>query len=168
MRRLILNLLCALFVLLFLFLIYSYFRSYLPQHVRMELHKGDLLLVCWDGGSAGQGMESYDPGSDKFVGGARFMIYMRKHSESHFWVFSSFKGAVMQGMTVQIITIPLWLPLLLTGLIATLLLLARRRLYNRRKLGHCLQCGYDLRSSKEKCPECGTAIPAIAASPTPA
>src|SRR5687767_8646265 len=166
MRRLLLNLLCTLFILLFVFLIYSYFRSYLPRHVRMELHKGDLMLVCWDGGSAPQGMESYDPASDKFIGGARFQTYMNKESESQVLIFSSVKGSVMRGITIQIITIPLWLPLLLTGTIATLLILLRRRLYKRIKSNQCLQCGYHLRESKEKCPECGTPIPTPSPSPT--
>ena len=34
--------------------------------------------------------------------------------------------------------------------------LVRRRLANI-PAGHCRECGYDLRSSPERCPECGTA-----------
>ena len=58
------------------------------------------------------------------------------------------------------VVIPLWIPALMFGMILFLcrpLFHHRRR--KRKKLGLCLKCGYDLRGSKEQCPECGVAIP---------
>jgi len=56
------------------------------------------------------------------------------------------------------ITVPHWF---LAALLAmpTLIALARGhpvRQWRRRRLGLCLQCGYDLRASGDRCPECGT------------
>ena len=38
--------------------------------------------------------------------------------------------------------------------------LLRRRLARRRRAGCCLACGYDMRASPGRCPECGTPAPA--------
>ena len=52
--------------------------------------------------------------------------------------------------------IPLYLPVLLFGVWPAWLLLPFHRRRKRKKLGLCLKCGYDLRASKDRCPECGT------------
>ena len=58
--------------------------------------------------------------------------------------------------------IPQWSLLLLFALLPllwTLLTLRRLRLHKRLASHHCKNCGYDLRASKDRCPECGTPIP---------
>jgi len=55
---------------------------------------------------------------------------------------------------------PLWLPAILFAIAPTywFLVAPHRRRAKRRKLGLCPTCGYDLRASPDRCPECGTAV----------
>lgn len=59
----------------------------------------------------------------------------------------------------RFVTIPCW------SVVAALLLLPAVRVTwvvvrrKRRRAGACVTCGYDLRASKDRCPECGTPIP---------
>ena len=55
--------------------------------------------------------------------------------------------------------LPLYLPLVVFSIVPWGLWVwhSNRRL-ERRGRGECENCGYDLRGSKERCPECGTAF----------
>ncbi|HEY7116251.1 MAG TPA: hypothetical protein VH475_06685 [Tepidisphaeraceae bacterium] len=57
--------------------------------------------------------------------------------------------------------VPFWFAALVTGTwpVSSLFLTVRRRLRARRRhlVGHCPTCGYDLRATPDRCPECGTA-----------
>ena len=52
--------------------------------------------------------------------------------------------------------VPLYLPVLFFGTLLAFFMHPVHRRRKRRKLGLCLNCGYDLRGSKDVCPECGT------------
>jgi hypothetical protein len=60
--------------------------------------------------------------------------------------------------TATEIAVSLWLILGVATVLPAGCLNHRLRTRDRRRQGRCLTCGYDLRASTDRCPECGTAI----------
>ena len=54
---------------------------------------------------------------------------------------------------------PLWSVVAATALLPAVWLLRAQSRRNRRRRQQCVNCGYDLRASPKRCPECGTAAP---------
>ena len=60
----------------------------------------------------------------------------------------------------SVVAIPYWSLVVVTGILplrSWLLIRGRWRREKRRRLGLCEQCGYDLRGTPDRCPECGVA-----------
>lgn len=52
--------------------------------------------------------------------------------------------------------IPLWPFVLISAIVPSVVALRWWRKHRRQKRGLCRECGYDLRESRDRCPECGT------------
>lgn len=69
--------------------------------------------------------------------------------------------ATKSSSLVVIRVVPLWLIALVLGLPAMVVVGQRRARRRRSQHGRCPTCGYDLRATPQRCPECGT-IPSSA------
>ena len=163
MRRWIFNLLSGLCLLLCVILLYSWLRSYLPRDLRMEGNDGRLLILSWEGSLPRNGAwDDWDPSRfETFKGVPRLWNRMNRISDKRWLGFQSTRGNLL-SIQVRIIAIPFWFLFLPSAILPVLWFVSLRRRRRRARSGHCLNCGYDLRESKQKCPECGTAIqPAV-------
>jgi hypothetical protein len=74
------------------------------------------------------------------------------------YVFRPSAKAEWAARTHTAAKIPHWFACVLIGGPATYVLWKMLRVQYRRGAGLCPRCGYDLRASKDRCPECGSAI----------
>jgi hypothetical protein len=76
-------------------------------------------------------------------------------STRHFWTYQKF------------ILFPLWYVTILSGFFTAYYSMGHIRQFRRWKNGWCMNCGYDLRASTNRCPECGKDFIKKAASEDP-
>jgi len=80
----------------------------------------------------------------------------------HWWNrlgFAALRGAPGTSLAPSVaffVLIPHWFLALLFAILPALHLRALVRSRRLSRIGHCPRCGYDLRATPERCPECGT------------
>lgn len=117
---------------------------------------GARRLVC--GADRGSALLLLSPALPRVVHGIRYG-YMKRTGETVLdemsWKFWGFGGVHSQWGDYGF-CFPLWLVLVFC---ATATLIIARPWRAPRRTGLCHRCGYDLRASQTRCPECGTPIP---------
>jgi predicted amidophosphoribosyltransferase len=59
------------------------------------------------------------------------------------------------GMSLREVWFPYWFPVLLFAILPAFRLRSILRNRHRHRAGFCQHCGYDLRATPNRCPECG-------------
>ena len=113
----------------------------------------DMSYVCWTN------VFGSEDGSIILTGGCFIYSVFRGYTvgeSGDFYVggFSGFATEWRPRLSPNI-RVPLWIPTFLFGSLCCLCRPLHHRRRKRKKLGLCIHCGYDLRASKDRCPECG-------------
>jgi hypothetical protein len=96
----------------------------------------------------------------------RAISFLTSWSHWGFWAFSAnmYPNDPNGGVPFTQAGVPYWALCILTAVAPSLWWLSHRRRRKWRHRGLCRVCGYDLRATPHRCPECGTAV-APSASP---
>ena len=131
--------------------------SYVPQNLHVVSHHGHVLLVS---------LKISDEQFQSYTGQRQMLVNMSQYGNvyEHFLGFAHVSGTYGVLGGYQILAIPYWFLVILTGIGPILVLRSRRRMGQRKLGGKCPGCGYDLRGTPDRCPECGWnagSIPAV-------
>jgi hypothetical protein len=123
-------------------------RSYLPRQLHVASNRGALVLVQSD---------CNDAAWETYTKNGYGVIEMTQWGDvyQHFLGFAHVSGTNGFVGGFQAIAIPYWFIVLLTALGPVMVWRRRRQTLRRRQVGQCPGCGYDLRATPDRCPECG-------------
>ncbi len=82
-------------------------------------------------------------------------LYQLRFNSLWSGVWPYYERSDYHGLISHIFSLPLWIPTVFFTTLFWWSVLPLHRRRKRKKLGLCLKCGYDLRGSSERCPECG-------------
>ncbi|HEV8604796.1 MAG TPA: hypothetical protein VGQ99_05490 [Tepidisphaeraceae bacterium] len=143
--------------------LYASARSYLPEKTFFRSQRGKLVMVF----VSGTYIHWFDTDSNEYtsttdvINNIRRVANMRKLPQGSWmgveWIAIDFKSE-----RPCILMIPYWYLATPLAIASAWWAITLRRRRIRNIPGHCAECGYDLRASDGKCPECGvtTSTPA--------
>ncbi len=118
--------------------------------------------------SVGLWAQSYRSVYSSSIGSIGFLLYRGHFSCTKFGPVPPRGGDIEPSSNPEIwsVRVPIW-PIAALFAVALPSLALAYRLRRRRchKMGLCIKCGYDLRGSQERCPECGTPFDETATRP---
>jgi hypothetical protein len=155
-------------VALLLLVLISWAWSYLPANLHRESYNGRLYLLFSEAPIAE--LRSYSPTFPGFAAmTSQLSANAPRSARWHALGFTLYMGEWLPllpdgshgGLPLPYIAlmVPYWSLASLAGLLTLIALLRVLRRKRAEFHGHCLSCGYDLRFSRDRCPECGSLIP---------
>ena len=161
MKRRLFNVAALLSALLFAWACWAWVRSYQPRHLVVEAGEGRVFFIFWE--SPGRPLTAaFWPGAE-FARDADVFWQEVIHPEHDGWEWLGFgfkEGRTQSIPAMRIFAIPFWFLVLLCAMVPVSWVAYALRRRRRVREHRCLNCGYDLRASGERCPECGTAVAA--------
>jgi len=153
-KRRLLNLLTVLSVLLCVVVAYLWARSYAPQEFVCRILDGKVLLLYVTPVHARQ----LEPGRQEYTNVRWVVDRFRAEPRNRLaWRVLGFEFVVgpdfRDSHSHVLVGLPFWLIALAAAGLLLALAHARRRYLVRP--GLCAKCGYDLRGTPDRCPECG-------------